>query len=66
MNSTTVITRIEELDKRRCKIFLNQEFAFALYKGEIAQYKLKENTEVAADILNTIEKDILPKRAKKR
>lgn len=66
MKDTKIVTKIEELDKKRSKIYLNQEFAFVLYKGEIVRYKLKENQELAEEILEIIEKDILPKRAKKR
>ena len=63
---TRTITRIEEIDKKRCKIYIEQEFAFAIYKGEIKEYKIKENEIIEDKIYHTIKKEILPKRAKKR
>ena len=36
MNIMQIITAIEELDKKRCKIYLDGEFAFVLYKGELS------------------------------
>ena len=27
------VTRIEEITKAKCKIYLDEEFAFVLYKG---------------------------------
>lgn len=66
MNTTRVITRIEELDKKRSKIYINHEFAFALYKGELTQYKLETEGVVEDDIYHEITQRVLPKRAKKR
>ena len=66
MNTFRIITKIEELDKKRSKIYIDQEFAFVLYKGEIAQYKLRENKQIEDNIYQIILNEILPKRAKKR
>ena len=66
MNTFRIITKIEELDKKRSKIYIDQEFAFVLYKGEIAQYKLRENEQIEDNIYQIILNEILPKRAKKR
>ncbi|MBR4982233.1 MAG: RecX family transcriptional regulator [Lachnospiraceae bacterium] len=66
MNTTRVITRIEELDKKRSKIYINHEFAFVLYKGELRQYKLETEGVVEDDIYHEITQRVLPKRAKKR
>ena len=66
MSTERIITKIEELDKKRSKIYINQEFAFVLYKGEIVQYKLKTEEAIEDSIYETIRKEILPKRAKKR
>ena len=35
------VTRIEELSRSRCKIYLEDSFAFVLYKGELRSYGLK-------------------------
>lgn len=66
MDTLKVITRIEELDKKRSKIYINQEFAFVLYKGEIIQYKLREEKQIEDNVYDAIQKEILPKRAKKK
>lgn len=61
-----MITKIEELDKKRYKIYIDQEFAFVLYKGEITQYKIKVNDPMDDKIYRAIKEELLPKRAKKR
>ena len=66
MSIERIVTKIEELDKKRSKIYINHEFAFVLYKGEIVQYKLKTEEAIEESIYETIRKEILPKRAKKR
>lgn len=41
-----LVSRIEPLDKRRSKVFLDGDFAFVLYHGEIFQYRMKEGEEL--------------------
>lgn len=60
------ITRIEELNKTRCKVYIEQEFAFVLYKGELRLYKVKEGEDLNEEAYNTIMTEVLPKRAKLR
>lgn len=66
MDTIKVVTQIGELDKKRSKIYINQEFAFVLYNGEIKQYKLEAGQEVEDNIYYEIVTRVLPKRAKKR
>lgn len=66
MDAIRIVTQIEELDKKRCKIYINQEFAFVLYKGEIAQYKLKPEESIEDNVYFEITNIVIPKRAKKR
>lgn len=66
MDTTKVVTKIEELDKKRSKVFVNHEFAFVLYKGEIKQYKVKTEEILEENSYCEIVNNILPKRAKKR
>ena len=66
MSIERIVTKIEELDKKRSKIYINHEFAFVLYKEEILQYKIKTEEIIEDSIYETIRKEILPKRAKKR
>lgn len=60
------VTRIEELSKSRSKIYLEQEFAFALYKGELRRYHVKEGEELPRGDYEAIMNEVLPKRARLR
>ena len=60
------VTRIEELTKSRSKVYIDEEFAFVLYKGELRQYKLVPGGEVQPEDYETIMTQVLPKRAKLR
>lgn len=60
------VTRVEELDRTRCKVYLDGEFAFVLYKGEIRQYQLREEKELQPETCERILQEVLPKRAKMR
>lgn len=61
-----LITKIEELDKKRTRIYIDEEFAFVLYKGELRTYKLEEGQEIGIEEYNRIVEETLPKRAKLR
>ncbi len=61
-----IITEITELDKKRCKVFIDGEYAFVLYKGEIRDYSLKSGAEINESIYDEIMSVVLPKRAKLR
>lgn len=60
------ITDIVEYSKAKYKIFVDNEFAFVLYKGELRQLKLQKDCEITESIYQLIVSDILPKRAKLR
>ena len=60
------VTRIEELSKTRCKVYIEQEFAFVLYKGELRRYHVREGEELSHESYNTIMTEVLPRRAKLR
>ena len=66
MSEEKIITQIDELDKKRCKIYIDQEYAFTIYKGELKEYKLRENYPIEDKVYQIIKTEILPKRAKKR
>lgn len=61
-----LVTQILELSKSRSKIYIENEFAFVLYKGELRLYHIKENEQLADADYDTILHEILPKRAKLR
>lgn len=60
------VIRIEEAAKARYKIFLENGFAFVLYKGELPMFHIKEDGDLSDEDYEKIMKQILPKRAKLR
>lgn len=60
------VTQIQEVSKSRSKIFLDEEFAFVLYKGELRHYQIQQGEELSEEDYNTILNEVLPKRAKLR
>ena len=60
------VTKIEELSKSRCKVYLDQELAFILYKGELRSFQVKEGQLLGEEAYRTIMDEVLPKRAKLR
>lgn len=60
------ITKIETLTKTKFKVFLDGEFAFVLYKGELSRYKIKEDGELSEETYRIIVDEVLTKRAKLR
>lgn len=66
MDTLRMITEIVELDKKRCKIYINKEFAFVMYKGEISQYNIRIDHKIDDSLYDLILQEVLPKRAKKR
>ena len=60
------VTDIVELDKKRSSIYLDGEFAFVLYKGELREYGIKTGAELWDDNYSRIMEVLLPKRCKLR
>ncbi|MBQ7360676.1 MAG: regulatory protein RecX [Lachnospiraceae bacterium] len=61
-----IISKIEEFTKNRSKVYIDQEFAFVLYKGELRLFGIKEDAELSDENYHKILTEILPKRAKMR
>jgi regulatory protein len=61
-----VITRIEELEKTKAKIYIDEEYAFLLYQKDIKQYKLEVNDEISPEIYDKIIEDTVLRRAKQK
>ncbi|MBR4668713.1 MAG: regulatory protein RecX [Butyrivibrio sp.] len=61
-----IVTDIRELDKKRSKIYLDGDFAFVLYKGEIREYKIAVGQEMSPNAYDEVMTIVLPKRAKLR
>lgn len=61
-----LVKEIIPLDKRRCKVLLEEGFAFALYKGEIKRYDIQEGAELPLETYERILSEVLNKRARER
>ncbi len=61
-----IVTDIRELDKKRSKIYLDGDFAFVLYKGEIREYKIAVGENLSPSTYDEVMTVVLPKRAKLR
>ena len=60
------ITDIVEFDKKRCKVFIDAEFAFVLYRGELKEYGIKTGAEISETVYEEIISVVLSKRCKLR
>ena len=58
------ITDIVQHNKNKYKIYVDYEFAFVLYKGELRQYHLREGETIREEDYREIMEEVLPKRAK--
>lgn len=61
-----IVTQIAEASNSRRKIYLDGQFAFVLYKGELRKFHIKEGQELPPESYQEITAKILPKRAKLR
>lgn len=60
------VTAIEELNASRCRVYVDGELAFVLYKGELRSYHLRAGEEITQKDYDEIMEEVLPKRAKLR
>lgn len=60
------VTGIEEVSKSRSKVFIDEEFAFVLYKGELRLYHVCVGEELRSGDYKAIMEEVLPRRAKLR
>ena len=60
------VTKIEPITKTKYKVYLDEQFAFVLYKGELSRYQVKEKRELSEEDYQEIRNKIILKRAKLR
>ena len=60
------VTGIEEINNKKARVFIDHEFAFVLYKGELRLYGIKEGKSIGEREYLEITETVLPKRAKLR
>ena len=61
-----IVTQAVEAAKPRYRIYLDGQFAFVLYKGELRRFHIEEGQELPEESYQLIMTQILPERAKKR
>lgn len=61
-----IVTSIAPVDKRKCKVFVDEGFAFVLYRGEIRRYGIEEGGDLTETAYRLIETEVLNKRARER
>lgn len=61
-----LVTKIEPVTNQKMKVFIEEQFAFVLYKGELLRYKITEGKEVSQEVILKIRTEVLTKRAKLR
>ncbi len=61
-----IVTKTEAVTKTRYKVYIDGQFAFVLYKGELSRYHVKEGAELPEGIYGKIRGEVLIKRAKLR
>ena len=62
------VTKIEAVNnsKSRYKVYVDEQFAFVLYKGELSRYNVKMGKEITEALYCEIYDDVIVKRAKLR
>lgn len=61
-----VVTKIESVTKTKYKVYIDERFAFVLYKGELSRYKIVAGEEISDEVFYKIKNEVILKRAKMR
>lgn len=61
-----LVTKIQLVNKKKSRVFIDESFAFVLYNGELLQYGIREGEELEEDSYAEIINDVLYKRGKAR
>lgn len=61
-----VITDVVPHNKSKYRIYIDDEFAFVLYKGELHKYHIKKDEIISDSVYCELTEQVLPKRAKLR
>ena len=61
-----IVTKTEAVTKTKYKVYIDGQFAFVLYKGELSRYHIKEGEELSQENYEKIRGEVLVKRAKLR
>ena len=61
-----VVTRVEAVTKTKYKVYVDGQFAFILYKGELSRFHIAEDQELSQESYEKIRIEVILKRAKLR
>jgi regulatory protein len=61
-----VVTRFEELEQSKVKVYIDEEYAFLLYKKDIKRYKLEDGSVITSELYDKIIVDTVFRRAKQK
>lgn len=61
-----IVTKTEAVTKTKYKVFIDEQFAFVLYKGELRRYRIAEDMEIEPKVYEKIRTEVILKRAKLR
>lgn len=61
-----IVTKIEPVTKTKFKVYVEEQFAFVLYKSELSRYRIVADGELTEDAFQKIKKEVVLKRAKLR
>lgn len=60
------ITDIKPVTKTKFKVYLDGQFAFTLYKGELFRYRIQKDEDLSEELYQEIREKVILKRAKLR
>lgn len=61
-----IVTEVSEFTKSKYKVFLNDAFAFVLYKGDLRHYGIETGVDLSDEVIDSIYNEVLVKRARLR
>ncbi len=61
-----IVTKTEAVTKTKYKVYIDGQFAFVLYRGELSRYRVREGQELSGQMYEEICEKVLVKRAKLR
>lgn len=60
------VTEITDISKKQCRICVDGDLTFVLYKGELRQYGIAEGEELSGETCRKVLEELLPRRARLR
>ncbi|MBH1942391.1 RecX family transcriptional regulator [Mobilitalea sibirica] len=61
-----IITRLEEIDKSKVKVYIDDEYAFLLYQKDLRRFCIDEGNEITVTLYHDLMEDVIFRRAKQK